>query len=216
MRAIIEYQRLKGLKPDGVIGKITLNAIKQDCNIKSDIELAHFMGQCHHETGGFRAVTENLNYSADGLITTFRSDFDINKNRIIEANERLKANQLARNPKAIANFVYANQNGNGNEASGDGWLYRGRGAIQLTGRANYQLFARYVNDPEVMINPDIVATKYFFKSADFFFDRNKLWDIAKQGTTDAIITQLTRRINGATKGLQDRIVQTKHYLNILQ
>ena len=205
MIAIIEYQKQKGLKPDGVIGKITLNAIKQDCGIDSDLELAHFMGQCHHETGGFIATSENLNYSADGLRRVFNKYFTtVNL-----------ANAYARQPERIANRVYANRMGNGNEASGDGWKFRGRGAIQLTGRDNYALFSSSVKDIEVLNNPDVVATKYFFNCAAFFFDNNKLWNIAKKGVSNDVITQLTRRINGGTHGLADRVAQTNHYYNIL-
>ncbi len=205
MKAIIEYQRQRGLKPDGVIGKITLNFIKQECGIKSDIELAHFMGQCHHETGGFKDSSENLNYSADGLFKIFKKYFP-------SLNE---AKQYERQPQKIANRVYANRMGNGGEITNEGWLYRGRGAIQLTGKDNYTLFSKAENDPTILTNPDIVATKYFLKSAAFFFDSNKLWNIARRGITDDIITQLTRRINGGTHGLDDRIVQTRHYHNIL-
>jgi len=206
MRAIIEYQKQKGLKPDGVIGKVTLGEIKKDCGITSLIELAHFVGQCHHETGGFTASSENLNYSAEGLVKVFGKYFPT----------VASTKAYVRKPEAIANLVYANRMGNGNKASGDGWKFRGRGAIQLTGKNNYAAFAKYVNDPEVMTNPDVVATKYFFKSADFFFDTNKLWVIARQGVNDNVIKSLTRRINGGSHGLQDRIVQTKFYHNILQ
>jgi putative chitinase len=205
MRAIIEYQRQKGLKPDGVIGKVTLGEIKKDCGITSLIELAHFVGQCHHETGGFRDSSENLNYSAEGLMKVFGKYFSTME----------IATQYARKPQAIANRVYASRMGNGNEASGDGWKFRGRGAIQLTGKNNYAAFAKYINDPEVMTNPDIVATKYFFKSADFFFDTNKLWAIARQGVNDNVIKSLTRRINGGSNGLSERIKYTNRYYSII-
>ncbi len=216
MNPIQIYQQSKGLKPDGVIGKITLAEIKKDCNIATDIQLAHFMGQCHHETGGFRVSSENLNYTtAESITRIFRHDFDTNKDRQINSVELDVARRFIRKPIELANFVYANQNGNGNVASGDGWRFRGRGAIQLTGRANYQAFANYVKDQEVMTNPDIVSTKYFFKSADFFFDRNNLWVIANRGISNEVITALTRRVNGGTHGLDDRIVQTNFYHSIL-
>jgi putative chitinase len=205
MVAIIDFQRQNGLKPDGVIGKVTLAKIKQECNISNDVQLAHFVGQCHHETGGFMASVENLNYSAQGLLRTFAKYFPTNA----------LATMYARKPEMIANRVYASRMGNGNEASGDGWKYRGRGAIQLTGKNNYQAFANYVKDQSIMDNPDLVATKYFFKSADFFFDNNKLWDICRNDISDKTIQALTRRINGGFKGLEDRIVQTKKYYLIL-
>lgn len=216
MTPIQEYQKLRGLTPDGDIGKKTLAAIQADCNIKSIIELAHFVGQCHHETGGFKASSENLNYSrADLIANTFKYDFDANKDRAINPVELEKAKTFIKKPIQLANFVYANQNGNGNEASGDGYKYRGRGAIQLTGKGNYKVFSDFVKDTEVLTNPDIVATKYFFKSADFFFDRNNLWVIASKGISDDIIKQLTKRINGGYNGLEERIEFTNHYYKIL-
>lgn len=213
MNPIIEFQKSKGLLADGDIGKKTLAAIKLECNIKNDVELAHFVGQCHHETGGFTAASENLNYSASGLLKIFPKYFP---------NLTL-AKKYERKPEMIASRVYANRMGNGPESSKDGWKFRGRGAIQLTGKQNYRLFAAAMGEAEknpdivtlIMENPDIVATKYFFRSADFFFDRNNLWSIANKGITDDIITELTKRINGGTHGLDDRIAQTKYYNAIL-
>jgi putative chitinase len=101
--------------------------------------------------------------------------------------------------------------GNGNEASGDGWKYRGRGALQLTGKSNYKAFADYLKKPEIMDNPDLVATTYSFESAVFFFDKNKLWTICDKGINDAAILALTKRINGGTHGLEDRKVKTYKY-----
>jgi putative chitinase len=101
--------------------------------------------------------------------------------------------------------------GNGPESSGDGWKYRGRGALQLTGKDNYQAFANYIGRPEIMDNPDLVATELAFESALWFFDRNKLWGICDQGTGDAAILALTKRINGGTHGLDDRKLKTKKY-----
>jgi hypothetical protein len=101
--------------------------------------------------------------------------------------------------------------GNGPESSGDGWRYRGRGALQLTGKDNYQAFAKYCNRPDVMSNPDIVATELAFESAMFFFERNKLWAICDQGINDKAILALTKKINGGTHGLADRSEKTKKY-----
>ena len=122
----------------------------------------------------------------------------------------------ARNPEKIANRVYADRMGNGNEASGDGWKYRGRGALQLTGKANYQAFATYLNKPEIMTNPDLVATTYAFESAMYFFDKNKLWAICDQGVSTASITSLTKRINGGTNGLDHRTTLTNKYYNYVK
>jgi putative chitinase len=115
------------------------------------------------------------------------------------------------NPEKIANRVYADRMGNGNEASGDGWKYRGRGALQLTGKANYKAFADYLGKQEIMETPDLVATTYAFESAMFFFDKNKLWSICDQGVNEAAILALTKRINGGTNGLDHRKVLTNKY-----
>jgi putative chitinase len=101
--------------------------------------------------------------------------------------------------------------GNGDEASGDGWKFRGRGALQLTGKANYQAFADYLKNPQIMTNPDLVANELAFESAIFFFDRNKLWDICDKGVTKDTILALTKRINGGTHGLADREEKTIKY-----
>lgn len=200
-----EYQKSKGLNPTGKIDKPTLNAIKSDLRITSDIELAHFMGQCHHETGGFTATGENLNYSAGELLNTFKKYFNSNT-----------ATQYERKPVQIASRVYANRMGNSDEASQQGWLYRGRGAIQLTGKENYTAFSKKINDQEVVNNPELVAEKYFFTSAKFFFDKNDLWSIAKKGVNDNIIEKISRRVNGGTHGLEDRIRQTKYYYDMIK
>lgn len=201
-----EYQKSKGLNPTGKIDKPTLNAIKSDLKINSDEELAHFMGQCHHETGGFTSGSENLNYSSSGLLNTFKKYF----------RSKEQADQYERKPVQIASRVYANRMGNSDEASQQGWLYRGRGSVQLTGKENYTAFSKSVNDPEVVNNPELVAEKYFFASAKFFFDKNNLWSIAKKGIDDNIIEKISRRVNGGTHGLEDRIRQTKYYYDMIK
>lgn len=167
----------------------------------SKFRAAHFFGQCAHESGNFTVFSENLNYSAKGLRGTFGKYFpgDLSET-------------YAKQPQRIANRAYANRNGNGPESSGDGWKFRGRGAIQLTGRSNYQLFSNYLKDPEVMTNPDIVATKYSFESALFFFDNNNLWRISDEGVNSDTILRLTKRINGGTNGLSDRQEKTYKFL----
>jgi putative chitinase len=101
--------------------------------------------------------------------------------------------------------------GNGDEKSGDGWKFRGRGAIQLTGKDNYSQFAKHIGKPEIMTNPDLVATEYSFESALFFFEKNKLWSICDQGVNEAAILALTKRVNGGTHGLEDRKAKTLKY-----
>lgn len=212
MKKIIEFQRNNGLKPDGVIGKKTLSKMKEVFSISSDIALAHFVGQLDHETGRFSRDIENLNYSEKRLLQIFRSDFDLNKNKKLDFNEIELAKELAGKPIQIANFVYANQNGNGNEQSGDGWKYRGRGAIMLTGKYNYEQFAKWLKLPS--LNPDLVATTYYWQTALFFFQKNKVWELCTD-VSDKTITKVTRIINGGTIGLQDRIEKTKMYYEIL-
>lgn len=208
--SLATLQKRLGITADGVFGPGTTKAAMTYFKL-TPARAAHFFAQTSHETGGYELFSENLNYSEEGLLKTFRSDFDTNRNRVIEASERIKANKLARKPEAIANFVYANQNGNGSEESGEGWKYRGRGALQLTGKANYAQFAKYLKKPEIMTNPDLVATTYAFESAMFFFDKNKLWSICDKGVNDATILALTKRVNGGTNGLADRITKTYKY-----
>ena len=210
-----ELQIKIGAEPDGKFGKETLTKAAKHFNL-SPVRAAHFFGQVAHETGGFTLFEENLNYSKERLLTIFKSDFDTNKDRKLSPTEIKVAEMLARKPEQIANFVYANQNGNGGVASGDGWKFRGRGAIQLTGRSNYEEFAKYVGDPKILEDPGLVKTKYAFESALFFFDKNKLWVICDQGVNQKSITSLTKRINGGTNGLSDRITLTQKFYNLLK
>jgi putative chitinase len=192
-------QERAGVAADGAFGPGTMKAGMALLKL-SPIRAAHFFAQTSHETGGFKAFSENLNYSAQGLQGIFGKYFPGNLEE-----------SYARQPEKIANRVYADRMGNGNEASGDGWKFRGRGALQLTGKANYEAFAKYLGNNEVLENPDLVATKYSFESAMFFFERNKLWAICDQGINDAAILALTKRINGGTHGLEDRKAKTYKY-----
>lgn len=214
MNKIFDFQKENGLVADGIIGKKTLNAIKQKNQIQTDEMLAHFVAQCDHETGGFKVASENLNYSVDRMLQIFKSDFDKDKNRIITPDERRKAESIVGDPQKIGNFVYANQNGNGDESSGDGFKFRGRGSLQLTGKSNYKAFSLFTGE-DLISNPDLVATKYFFESANFFFTKNKLWRICTK-VDEATIKALTRRINGGLNGLGDRIVKTNKYYTIIK
>lgn len=194
-------QEKAGVAADGAFGPGTMKAATAFYKF-SPVRAAHFFAQTAHETGGFKAFSENLNYSADGLNKIFPKYFK---------NAGRDATPFARNPEKIANIVYASRMGNGDAASGDGWKFRGRGALQLTGKANYEAFAKYLGNDEVLTNPDSVATKYAFESAMFFFERNKLWAICDKGINDAAILELTKRINGGTHGLEDRKTKTYKY-----
>jgi len=198
----LNIQKLKGHIPDVVIAQIPETAKK--FNITSNLRLAHFLSQCGHESGGFKAVSENLNYSADGLKRTFGKYFPGNL-----------AESYAKQPEKIASRVYANRMSNGDEASKEGYKFRGRGYIQLTGKGNYTSFTKFIGE-DCVSNPDLVATKYPLASAAFFFDSNKLWSICDKGADDATVTAVTKRVNGGTIGLADRIKHFKEYYNLLK
>ena len=183
--SLANLQQKIGVTADGAFGPGTLKAAAAYYKLNKS-RAAHFFAQTAHESGGFKAFSENLNYGAKGLRGIFGKYFPTEG----------QARQYERQPMAIANRVYANRMGNGPESSGDGWNYRGRGALQLTGKSNYQAFADYINRPDVMDNPDLVANELCFESALWFFDRNKLWSICDQGITDSAILALTKRING--------------------
>lgn len=189
-----------GVGADGLFGPGTMKAGMAYYKL-TPTQAAHFFAQTAHESGNFKAFSENLNYSADGLNKIFPKYFK---------NAGRDPNVYGRHPEKIANIVYANRMGNGDEASGDGWKYRGRGALQLTGKDNYKAFADYLGKPEIMDNPDLVATDYSFESAKFFFDKNKLWDLCKT-VDDAAILAVTKRVNGGTHGLDDRKEKTYKY-----
>jgi putative chitinase len=189
-----------GVTADGAFGPGTLKAAMKFYKF-TPARAAHFFAQTAHESGNFKAFSENLNYGTSGLLAIFKKYFPT----------ETKALGYERKPEKIANLVYANRMGNGDEASGDGYKFRGRGALQLTGKDNYKAFADYMKQPEIMDNPDLVATKYSFESAIFFFDKNKLWAICDQGVNDASILALTKRINGGTHGLEDRKEKTYKY-----
>jgi putative chitinase len=199
-----KLQEKIGATPDGSFGPNTLKKAMEFYKMTPE-RAAHFFAQTAHETGEFKAFSENLNYSAQGLQNTFGKYFPGNLEE-----------SYARQPEKIASRVYADRMGNGNEASKEGWLFRGRGALQLTGKSNYKAFSDYLKKPEVMTNPDLVANDLAFESAIFFFDKNKLWDICDKGVNDASILSLTKRINGGTNGLDHRAALTKKYYEWLK
>jgi putative chitinase len=197
----LNLEKLKGKIPDSVLYQIPDTAAK--FGITTNLRLAHFLAQCDHESGGFQHTLENLNYSADGLKKIFSKYFPGNLNE-----------SYAKNPQKIANRVYSSRMGNGDELSGDGFRFRGRGYIQLTGKFNYQIFDRFVED-DIILNPDLVSTKYPLSSAAFFFNNNKLWEICDKGSDEDTITKVSKRVNGGTIGLEDRIKKFKKYYSLL-
>jgi putative chitinase len=198
----LKLENLKGHIPDAVIAQIPETA--QKFNITNPLRLAHFLSQCGHESAGFKAIQENLNYSADGLKKIFPKYFPGNL-----------AEGYARNPEKIASKVYGGRMGNGDETTKEGFKFRGRGYIQLTGKDNYTRFGKFIGE-DTVANPDLVATKYPLASAAFFFDSNKLWEICDRGADDATVTAVTKRVNGGTIGLPDRIKHFKEYFSLLK
>lgn len=191
-----------GIAADGKWGPGTYKAARDYFKLTNN-QAAHFFGQCAHESGGFKVFSENLNYSDKGLNGIFKKYFPTIASTA----------GYARKPEKIANKVYANRMGNGPESSGDGYKWRGRGPIQLTGKDNYTAFATDIKRPDVLKNPDLVVGELAFESALWFFRKNGLLAIADKGVTDAVITQITKRVNGGTHGLDDRLKKTKQYAN---
>jgi putative chitinase len=198
----LKLDKLKGHVPQVVIDSIPEVASK--FGINTPLRVAHFLAQCGHESGGFRLTQENLNYSAKGLNGIFRKYFPT------EAS----AASYARNPQKIANKVYGNRMGNGPESSGEGYKFRGRGYIQLTGKENYTAFGKSIG-VDIPSNPDSVASKYALASAAWFFSKNGLHKIADEGASDLVVTKITKRVNGGTIGLSDRIKHFKEYYHLL-
>jgi putative chitinase len=188
--------------PDKV--KQELWSVMSKFGIRTVDRLAHFLGQCHHESGGFTKVRENLNYSEKALLKTFPKYF---KDRDPKAYSKA--------PQTLANYVYANRLGNGSEASGDGWKYRGRGYIQLTGKDNYRAFDAFVDDDILVGGTDLVATKYPLLSAAWFWDTNRINSLADAGTDFDDIARVTKKVNGGHHGLHERVILTHRYLSEL-
>jgi putative chitinase len=198
----LKLDKLKGHIPDAVIAMIPDTAAKFQIN--TPLRLAHFLAQCGHESGGFRLTKENLNYSAKGLMGIFKKYFP---------TEAL-AKSYERQPAKIANKVYGGRMGNGPESSGEGAKYCGRGYIQLTGKDNYIAFGKSIG-VDMTINPDLVSSQYSLLSAAWFFSKNGLHKMADEGSTDAVVTKITKRVNGGTIGLADRIKHFKEYYHLL-
>lgn len=197
-----KLESLRGSIPDSVIVQIPDTASK--FNITNVLRLSHFLSQCAHESGSWKAVSENLGYAAAQLPRMWPSLFN-------PAN----AAQYAFKPQMIANRAYGNRMGNGPESSGDGWRYRGRGYIQLTGKDNYSQFDKFVDD-DILSNPDLVAEKYPLMSAAFFFNVNSIWTVCDRGSDRPVVESVTRRVNGGLNGIEDRWNYFVKYHNLLK
>jgi putative chitinase len=198
----MNLDKLKGHVPDEVIAQIP--GVQDKFAINSALRLAHFLAQTGHESGGFKFKSENLNYSAEILRKVFPKYFP----------DIVVAKQYERKPEAIASRVYGGRMGNGPEATKEGFKYKGRGYIQLTGKDNYKAFDATVPE-DILANPDLVATKYPLLSAAWFWNSRKLNSIADQGATDEVVTKITKLVNGGTIGLADRIKHFKEYHKLL-
>jgi putative chitinase len=199
----MKFNNLKGIVPDGVI--VEIPSVMDKFGINNTLRLSHFLSQCAHESGGFKHTLENLNYSIKGLLTIFPKYF----------KQIGLAEAYARKPEKIASRVYGGRMGNGDEATGDGWKYRGRGYIQLTGKSNYAAFDAFVDD-DIIHNPDLVANKYPLLSAAWFFGNNGLNSLADKGATVDVVKSVTKRVNGGYNGLDDRLKYFNKYYNILK
>lgn len=200
MSNIKTLQQKIGVTDDGIIGAKTIKAFRDKYDLSAE-QAAHFFANVHHESGAFRISEENLNYtSADRIRAVWPSRFPT-----IES-----ATPFVRNPQGLANKVYNGRMGNSNGGD-DGWRYRGRGALQLTGKNNYTDFAKYMNDERILTSPELVATTYYWDSALYFFDRNKVWDLAK-GLQQSHIEAVRKKINGGLIGVNEvRALIQKYY-----
>jgi putative chitinase len=195
------FDKLKGLVPQTLIDDMIAH------EINTPLRAAHFLSQAAHESGGFKFKSENLNYSKDSLLKVFPKYFN-----------PASAEAYHRQPEKIASKVYANRMGNGDEASKDGWKFKGRGYIQLTGKDNYKAFSDWAKEPSIMENPDQVADdKYAGLSAIWFWNKNGLSKIADTDNLrdDKTIIKITSRVNGGTHGLVDRTERFNNYKKIL-
>jgi putative chitinase len=190
----MQINNLKGHVPDSVIEQIP-----SVVEITNPLRLAHFLAQCSHESGGFKRTVENLNYSAEGLLKIFPRYFT-----------KAQGIEYARNQVKIANRVYANRMGNGDEASGDGWKHRGVGYLQSTGKDNHKEFSDFIS-VDCVANPNLIATEYPLASAGFFFTKNNIWEICDRGSSDTVITAVSKKVNGGENGLSDRISLFKKF-----
>jgi putative chitinase len=197
----LSLEKLKGHIPDSVIAQIPETAIK--FNITNNLRLAHFLAQCGHESGGFKVFQENLNYSVDGLTKIFPKYFPGNLSE-----------SYAKQPEKIASKVYGGRMGNGDESTKEGYKFRGRGALQTTGKENYKKLGDFLGI-DLISNPDLVATKYQLASAAFFFESNKLWSICDKGADVETVTAVTKRVNGGVIGINDRIKHFNEYYSLL-
>lgn len=202
-KALRLLQEKCGCTADGAFGPNTARGIAKYYEL-SPVRGAHLLGQVVHESGSFRYTKENLNYSVDALMKVWPSRFP----------DKKTAEPFARNPKALAEQVYFDENRGknyklGNDTKEKASLYIGRGFIQLTGYNNVKAFASDMQAPDVITDPSKLEEDYAMDTAVWFFNKNNLWKICDEGVTDDVIKKITRRINGGYTGLDHRIKETK-------
>lgn len=204
MSSILTLDKLKQMiprNPHVAEWHEALDQLLPDYGIDTPKRVAAFVAQCAHESAEFRFIEENLNYRAASLRKTFAKYFPTDE----------IARQYERKPQMIANRVYANRMGNGDEASGDGWRYRGRGLIQLTGKDNYTFFAGSLGIPVEEAADYLGTFEGAAQSACFFWEQNNINRFADAGD----IRGMTRAINGGFIGLEDRIKHYNHALHVM-
>ena len=189
---MVDTDKLKGTVPDEVLDNF--DSLITLFEINSNLKVFHFLSQVMHESMDFKVSVENLNYSEKGLKAVFGKYFPGDL-----------AKEYARKPEKIASRVYANRMGNGDEASGEGWKYRGRGYMQLTGKNNYTSFSEFVENPSIIILPErLTEPRYALLSAGWFWKINGCNQLASSGASEDVVKQVTKRINGGYNGLEDR------------
>lgn len=199
---VAKFQRVHDLIEDGIIGKKTADTMATVWGL-TYTQLAHFLGQCAHESLNFTRSVENTSYSSERLLQVFRKYFTPAAAELYEHKPRL-----------TARFVYADRMGNGGIDTVDGWLYRGHGVIMLTGKDNYIDFANYVKDIDVIQAPELLRGQYYFDVGLYFFEKNKISDIATDFEISTI-NAITKRINGGYNEIADRKKKTMYYKGLL-
>lgn len=203
MITLNQLKRILGFKSDALCLNwyVPMINVFEKYDITSNKRIAMFLAQCEHESNNFTVLSENLNYSADGLMKTFKKYFPT-----IESTY-----DYMRNPQAIANKVYANRMGNGDENSGDGWAFRGRGLIQLTGRDNYQSFADSINKDIYDVIEYLGTNEGALESAAWFWNKTNLNMYSDTGD----VKKVTQAINGGQNGYDDRLKRYNTNIAIL-
>lgn len=220
MNKIQQFQKLHGLKDDGIIGMRTLTKMKEVWKRDTYEEVINYLGQVYVESDEFTRSLENTNYSVKRLIEVFKKRFDRNKDGWLSPEEKKKITEIAGNPTKVANFVYANLNGNGDESSGEGSEFKGGGGLQLTGKRNYEKFSKWLGLSKTLTAEE-VAERYFWEAGLFYFEINNLWKIAKKVDIESI-TKLSKAINLGNPNskytpnhLKERIQATLNFKKII-